>query len=447
MNRNLTLLKVVVGSLFSGKNDNRLVFEEHETETVVRIRHNRLTEKRRKEKRKSLTTMERVKLFLTANYRFRHNVMTGETEFARIDGEDDAHHIIYKSVDDRALNGISMAAMSEGIDCWDRDVNRYVNSDAVVDYHPFVDYFAHLPEWDGKDRVSEVARMVSSKELWVKSFHTWMLGVVAQWMKFGDDKRANAVAPVLISKEQGWGKSTFCRMLMPEELSRYYAESYDLSSRKSAERKLSLYGLINLDEFDSISQKKQPMLKNLMQMSSLNLRKMYSTGIAPLHRIASFIATSNSRELLCDYSGSRRFICVELENSLSPSLTQGEGAANALNNKANHSQLYAQLKAELLAGTRYWFTKEEEAAIQESNRQFYKTSPEEEIFRNVFETSEKDDPDAQLLTAAEIFKAMKRDNAAALSKTSYHSFSRLLPTIAKRIHRKDFNGYYVKVKR
>lgn len=433
MNRFFTLLKVVVCSLFSGKNDSRLALDEHEEETAVRICRNRLTGKRRKEKRKLLSTMERVTLFLTANYRFRHNVMTGETEFAKVDNGDNLRHIVYKSIDDRALNGISMAAMGEGIDCWDRDINRYVNSDAVDEYHPFIDYFAHLPEWDGKDRTSEVAQLVSSKDLWVKSFHTWMLGMVAQWMKFGDGKRANAVAPVLISKEQGWGKSTFCRMLMPEELSRYYAESYDLSSRKAAERKLSLYGLINLDEFDSITRQKQPMLKNLMQMSSLNLRKMYSTGIAPLHRIASFIATSNSRELLSDCSGSRRFICVELESPI---------VFECLCIR----QLYAQLKAELLAGTRYWFTKDEETAIQENNRQFYKTSPEEEIFRSLFETTEKDAPDAQLLTAAEIFKAMKRDNAAALSKTSYHSFCRLLPTIAKRIHRKDFNGYWVKVK-
>ena len=51
--------------------------------------------------------------------------------------------------------------------------------------------------------------------------------------------RANSVAPLLVSSRQGLGKSTFCRLLMPDALKAYYTESYDLGSPASAEAKLA----------------------------------------------------------------------------------------------------------------------------------------------------------------------------------------------------------------
>ena len=55
-----------------------------------------------------------------------------------------------------------------------------------------------------------------------KNFHTWMLGLAAQWLGV-NQTQANSVAPILISEEQGRHKSTFCRMLMPPQLARYYS--------------------------------------------------------------------------------------------------------------------------------------------------------------------------------------------------------------------------------
>ena len=107
--------------------------------------------------------------------------------------------------------------------------------------------------------------------------------------------RANSVAPLLVSSRQGLGKSTFCRLLMPDRLKSYYTESYDLSSPASAEAKLAAYGLINLDEFDKLGASKMPLLKNLMQASALNIRKAYKHSASSLPRIASFIGTSNRR--------------------------------------------------------------------------------------------------------------------------------------------------------
>ena len=92
--------------------------------------------------------------------------------------------------------------------------------------------------------------------------------------------------------------------------------SKPMTNVSSAENKLASYGLINLDEFDRLPASRMPQLKNLMQMEDLRVRRAYRRSAESLPRIASFIGTSNRRDLLTDLSGSRRFICVEVEHAI-----------------------------------------------------------------------------------------------------------------------------------
>ena len=394
-------------------------------------------------KAKSSSLMQEVTAFLTSRYRFRFNVLTEETEVANIANNIPDTHLRYTKVDERWMNSLSMEAIETGIDCWDRDIQRFVRSRRISEYHPFTAYFEQLPEWDGKDRVSALARRVSDDPVWVNGFHRWMLGLSAQWMQFRSDanntnransiNRANSVAPLLVSSRQGLGKSTFCRLLMPDALKAYYTESYDLSSPASAEAKLAAYGLINLDEFDKLSASKMPLLKNLMQASALNIRKAYKRSASALPRIASFIGTSNREDLLVDRTGSRRFLCVSLEHAID-CVTPVE-----------HEQLYAQLKAELLSGERSWFNKEEERAIQQHNALFYKHIPEEEVFRLCFRFATQEDHPQKVLTlsATQLFERMKAAHPSVMRGMTAYSLSRILPQLGERVHTAKGNVYRV----
>ena len=397
-------------------------------------------------KAKSCSLMQEVTAFLTSRYRFRFNVLTEETEVANIANNIPDTHLRYTKVDERWMNSLSMEAIETGIDCWDRDIQRFVRSRRISEYHPFTAYFEQLPEWDGKDRVSALARRVSDNPVWVNGFHRWMLGLSAQWMQFHPDtnnansanransiNRANSVAPLLVSSRQGLGKSTFCRLLMPDALKAYYTESYDLSSPASAEAKLAACGLINLDEFDKLSASKMPLLKNLMQASALNIRKAYKRSASALPRIASFIGTSNREDLLVDRTGSRRFLCVSLEHAID-CVTPVE-----------HEQLYAQLKAELLSGKRSWFNKEEEQAIQQHNSLFYKHIPEEEVFRLCFRFATQEDHPQKVLTlsATQLFERMKSAHPSAMRGMTAYSLSRILPQLGERVHTAKGNVYRV----
>ena len=402
-------------------------------------------------KAKSSSLMQEVTAFLTSRYRFRFNVLTEETEVAdvanitNIENNLPDAHLRYAKVDERWMNTLSMEAIETGIDCWDRDIQRFVRSRRISEYHPFTAYFEQLPEWDGTDRVSALARRVSDNPVWVNGFHRWMLGLSAQWMQFHPDtnnansansiNRANSVAPLLVSSRQGLGKSTFCRLLMPDALKAYYTESYDLGSPASAEAKLAACGLINLDEFDKLSASKMPLLKNLMQASALNIRKAYKRSASALPRIASFIGTSNREDLLVDRTGSRRFLCVSLEHAID-CVTPVE-----------HEQLYAQLKAELLSGERSWFNKEEEQAIQQHNALFYKHIPEEEVFRLCFRFATQEDHPQEVLTlsATQLFERMKSAHPSVMRGMTAYSLSRIMPRLGERVHTAKGNVYRVVV--
>ena len=398
------------------------------------------------EKAKSSSLMQEVTAFLTSRYRFRFNVLTEETEVAEVTNNIPDTHLRYAKVDERWMNTLSMEAIETGIDCWDRDIQRFVRSRRISEYHPFTAYFEQLPEWDGTDRVSALARRVSDNPVWVNSFHRWMLGLSAQWMQFWSDtnnansanransiNRANSVAPLLVSSRQGLGKSTFCRLLMPDALKAYYTESYDLGSPASAEAKLAACGLINLDEFDKLSASKMPLLKNLMQASALNIRKAYKRSASALPRIASFIGTSNREDLLVDRTGSRRFLCVSLEHAID------------CTTPVEYEQLYAQLKAELQSGERSWFNKEEEQAIQQHNALFYKHIPEEEVFRLCFRFATQEDHPQEVLTlsATQLFERMKSAHPSVMRGMTAYSLSRILPQLGERVHTAKGNVYRV----
>jgi hypothetical protein len=50
---------------------------------------------------------------------------------------------------------------------------------------------------------------------------------------------------------------------------------------------------------------------------------------------------------------------------------------------------------------------------------------------------------SRIMTASEIYEAMRKRNSAALRGTTVHAFSRLLPSMGRKIRTKYCNGYCV----
>lgn len=365
----------------------------------------------------------RLEKYLSAHYEFRYNVLTEQAEVRAWDEEK------FRAVTQRVANTLCLEAQEQGIPCWDKDVLRLLHSERLKDFHPLLTYMTELPDWDGIDRVTPLARRISTEAFWVKGFHRWMLGIAAQWS--GQmDRCANAVAPMLISNRQGMGKSTYCRQLMPESLKDYYTDSFDLNSQSGCEQKLSLFGLINLDEYDKLSPRKLPLLKNLMQMTALHYRKAHRAQYSHLPRMASFIGTSNRRDLLNDPTGSRRYLCIELSHKID-------------NTPLEHKQLFAQLKAELAKGERYWFDAEEEKELMKHNEAYYVLPPQHDVFFQCFRLPEEGEAH-QLHTAAHLYSVLVKRFPKVMQGMNANQFGKTLMALgAERVHTAQGNVYRV----
>lgn len=369
------------------------------------LRENESVRKETSEEPKGNSTLQ-VQRFLEKHFDFRYNTLTGVTEFRPRGAMEQS----FLPVDERQLNGMIVDARLKGIYCWNSAISTLVLSNKVEAYHPFRSYMDELPAWDGVDRVTPLLQRVSDDELWLGGARCWLRAMVSHWM--GEEhSHANSLMPILISRNQGLGKSTFCRMLMPDSLRTYYLDNLNLSPGASPEKRLINKGLINLDEFDKIGEKRQPDLKNLLQMLSVPVYRGKRLGYVTEPRLASFIATTNNPHILTDQSGSRRFLCVEVKQFI-------------FSEPLQHKQLYAQLKHELEEGYPTYLNKSEEAAWQRHNRKFYQESLLEDVFHSCFRLSENV-AEGEWLTAAHIFKIMVKHNSTALrgisaKRLSYH---------------------------
>lgn len=294
----------------------------------------------------------KTEAYMKEHYTLRLNVMTGAPEYRM-----NAVGYGFQPLDKLARNTMAIKALKAGVDSWDKDLSRYIDSNLIPRYYPMEDYIKHLPKWSGKhDYVGELAhRIKTSNPYWEEDFHKWMLSMVAQWL--GKDRQyGNAIVPLLIGK-QGCGKSVYCSRLLPGFLQTYYNDRISMKNDNDIFLAMSSYALINIDEFDAMSQKQQPLLKYLISKHDVKFRPPYGKAMEERQRFASFIATTNNLRPLTDPTGSRRFICIytdEIDNS----------------GFINHDQLYAQLYAELQQGRRYWFDDKENARIIEQNADF-----------------------------------------------------------------------------
>lgn len=339
--------------------------------------------------------------FMEQRYLLRRNMVTDSIEFI----ERGSICFEWQPLRKEHLNTITMQALSEGIEAWDKDVKRYIESSHVREYDPIADFLDTLPRWDGHDRVSELAhRVPTDNRWWAEDFAVWMRAMMAQWLH-RNTLHGNAMVPLLIGA-QGDGKSTFCRRLLPNVLADYYTDRIDFTNRNVAERMLTRFCLINIDEYDSLSRHQGAFLKHVLQKADVKTRKLYDSQILNQQRYATFIGTTNDPTPLTDSTGSRRFMCIQLTGRIDN------------DSPIDHAQLYAQVKAELEAGMPSWFDHNREQRIQQSNQQFQQQDSMEEIFCEMFRKPENKEEENRL-SAAQILAAMKKRYVSVRTDNSW----------------------------
>ena len=338
----------------------------------------------------------RTEEFMQRRYEFRYNTMTTVTEYR----ERNTFCFYFRPLSSRVRNSIAMNARLEGLSLWDRDVVRYLDSDRIPIFNPIEDFLFGLDvRWDGHDRIRELAaRVPCNNRHWADLFYRWFLNMVAHWRQT-DRKYANCTVPLLVGP-QAYRKSTFCRSLLPPELQAYYTDRIDFSNKRDAEISLNRFALINMDEFDQNRVNQQAFLKHILQKPIVNVRRPHGTATQEMRRYASFIGTSNHKDLLTDTSGSRRYIVVDVTGPIDCS-------------PIDYEQLYAQAMHDLYKGERYWFDPEDEKVMNESNQEFQVMPIAEQLFHEYFRAATEGEECEQFL-AIEILEQVQQDSRIRL---------------------------------
>ena len=370
---------------------------------------------------------------LKSRYDFRYNTVMKYVEYL----PKDKGWYGYRPVEPRVQKRMTLEVQLADIRVSIKDVRNFLESDYIKNYNPIEEYlFQCYDKWDGKDHIRALARTVpTANPHWADWFYTWFLGMVDQWRGYSHRQYGNSVAPLLISK-QGYNKSTFCRRLLPPELQWGYSDNLILSEKRQVYQAMAQFMVINLDEFNQISpQVQQGFLKNLIQLPTLKYKPPYGSHVMEFPRLASFIATSNMKDILSDPSGNRRFIDVELTGPIDVSV------------RPNYQQLFAQALSALNNGEKSYFDAQQVKLIMKSNSQFEIIQPIDQYFLLYFELVD-DEKEGEYLTAAEIFDYLKKQIGSSLKVNSLMGFGRKLANMSELKHKRFADGmkYLVKKK-
>ena len=390
-------------------------------------------DKKKEDKNSVRSNIVSMMQLMESRYDFRYNTVMKYVEYL----PKDKGWYGYRPVEPRVQKRMTLEVQLADIRVSIKDVRNFLESDYIKNYNPIEEYlFQCYDKWDGKDHIRALARTVpTANPHWADWFYTWFLGMVDQWRGYSHRQYGNSVAPLLISK-QGYNKSTFCRRLLPPELQWGYSDNLILSEKRQVYQAMAQFMVINLDEFNQISpQVQQGFLKNLIQLPTLKYKPPYGSHVMEFPRLASFIATSNMKDILSDPSGNRRFIGVELTGPIDVSV------------RPNYQQLFAQALSALNNGEKSYFDAQQVKLIMKSNSQFEIIQPIDQYFQLYFELVE-DEKEGDYLTAAEIFDYLKKQIGSSLKVNSLMGFGRKLANMSELKHKRFADGmkYLVKKK-
>ncbi|MFV0140098.1 DUF5906 domain-containing protein [Empedobacter falsenii] len=320
--------------------------------------------------------IERLEMFLNKRYNFRYNIVTGKLEYKKVRNQ------MYKPITDFVENSILREVLKAKVKCSIQGLRYLLMSDYVEQFDPFKEYFSTLPEINQEvDYITELANTITTtnQELWLECFKKWFVAMVAC---VTNEKVVNQTV-IVFSGKQGIGKTTWMEKLVPKPLKDYLFSGTINPNNKDTLIHLAECMLINLDELENLNKTEIGSLKEIITKSHIRMRKAYGHNNETLPRRASFAGSVNTAQFLNDTTGSRRFLCFEVEHI-------------EYHHSVNLDNCYKQALDLINQGFRYWFNNEEIKNINQNNEQYQIKSPEEELLLTWFEKADKETANAFL---------------------------------------------------
>ena len=315
------------------------------------------------------TQIDRLELFLSTRYVFRHNMVSGKLEFQYFGKKK------WNVMNDFIENSMLRECLKGRIKTNLSSLRNLLYSDFCELFNPFEDYFFNLPTYDEKtDYITELANTITTtkQDLWQQCFKKWLVAMVGCVL---DDKVINHTV-IVFSGKQGLGKTTWVEKLVPKQLKEYLFSGTINPNNKDTLVQLAECMLINLDELENLNRSEIGSLKEIITKTQIRMRKAYGHNNETMPRRASFAGSVNTAQFLNDSTGSRRFLCFELEGI-------------KYQHDVDINMAFSQALFLFKSGFRFWFDQEEIKNITANNEQYQLHSPEEELLLTWFEPCER----------------------------------------------------------
>ena len=342
--------------------------------------------------RKTSSKNGEIETYLSSYYEFRYNTVLGRTEYR---SKEDAH---FSKVGRYEINTLRRELDNDvGIITSSDNLYSIIESSFSPRVNPIQEYFKGLPLVDVSSSspfslkaIPDLAScvVVRNSDKWLPYLTKWLVAVVANAM---DDRECRNHTCLVLTGEQGKFKTTFLDLLCPPALHGYSYTGKIYPQEKDTLTYIGQNLIVNIDDqLKALNKRDENELKNFITCPMVKYRMPYDKYVEEHPHLASFVASVNGNDFLTDPTGSRRFLPFEV---LSIDIERAK--AISMNN------VYAEAKALLKSGFRYWFDDDEIAELYRESEDFQVQTAEMELLLRCFEKPTEDES-YSLMTTTEI---------------------------------------------
>ena len=361
---------------------------------------------RRNHNRKSSSSKNaEIEAYLSTHYEFRYNTVLGRTEYHSKSNSD------FVKVGRYEINTLRREIDNDiGIITSSNNLYSIIESSFSPRINPIQEYFKGFPLIDIGDDSSCVGSYSSSvvpssfslkaipylascvvvrnSQKWLPYLTKWFVAVVANAM---DDHECRNHTCLVLTGEQGKSKTTFLDLLCPPALHGYSYTGKKYPQEKDTLTYIGQNLIVNIDDqLKALNKRDENELKNLITCPMVKYRMPYDKYVEEHPHLASFVASVNGNDFLTDPTGSRRFLPFEV---LSIDIKRAK--------VISMDSVYAEAKALLKSGFRYWFDDDEIAELYRESEDFQVQTAEMELLLRCFEKPTEDE-NYLLITTTEI---------------------------------------------
>ena len=342
--------------------------------------------------RKTSSKNSEIEAYLSIRYEFRYNTVLGRTEYRRMNSSD------FTKVGRYEINTLRREIDNDiGIITSSENLYSIIESSFSPRINPIQEYFKNLPLVDVSSSspfslkaIPDLAScvVVRNSDKWLPYLTKWLVAVVANAM---DDRECRNHTCLVMTGEQGKFKTTFLDLLCPPALHGYSYTGKIYPQEKDTLTYIGQNLIVNIDDqLKALNKRDENELKNLITCPMVKYRMPYDKYVEEHPHLASFVASVNGNDFLTDPTGSRRFLPFEV---LSIDIERAK--AISMDN------VYAEAKALLKSGFRYWFDDDEIAELYRESEDFQVQTAEMELLLRCFEKPTEDES-YSLMTTTEI---------------------------------------------